>query len=245
MRNSSMTVKVKRSKIPTYIAAYEDLYEKIMSGALEEQLPTEAALAEQYGISRGSMRQALAILRDDGLIYNVQGSGNYVNKNSVCFAGSFEKLGNPVFDCTSEKIDEVSIFCTYEPMTAIVRKKLDIATNEIALKCNTVYLHQGVPVAHVYYEIPSKALQIDGLNLYDEDDIRQLITVQLYEMASMSSARVMPSIAEEDVGKYLKVEDAAEVLFIEEVLYGEKSEAFALCKYYLLPQYYQLNITRR
>lgn len=42
------------------------------------RLPTESELARHFGISRPVIRQALARLRDDGLIYSRQGSGSFV-----------------------------------------------------------------------------------------------------------------------------------------------------------------------
>ena len=48
-------------------------------------------IRDRYGVSRGSIRQALAILREDGLIYNHQGKGNFVSQ-------SYEQLPQG-FDC--------------------------------------------------------------------------------------------------------------------------------------------------
>lgn len=59
---------------------YEDMLGLIRSGswAARMRLPTEADLARHFGISRPVVRQALARLRDDGLIYSRQGSGSFV-----------------------------------------------------------------------------------------------------------------------------------------------------------------------
>jgi hypothetical protein len=49
------------------------LRERIRAGALRtgERLPTQAALAEQFGVERGTVRHALQRLRADGLLTNV------------------------------------------------------------------------------------------------------------------------------------------------------------------------------
>ncbi|MFI2379487.1 GntR family transcriptional regulator [Streptomyces sp. NPDC018964] len=49
------------------------LRERIRSGALRagDRLPTQAELAEEFGVERGAVRQALYALRDDGLLTNV------------------------------------------------------------------------------------------------------------------------------------------------------------------------------
>jgi DNA-binding FadR family transcriptional regulator len=59
---------------------YEAVLNAIMDGsfALGSRLPTEAALAERFSVSRPLVREALARLRDDGLVYSRQGSGSFV-----------------------------------------------------------------------------------------------------------------------------------------------------------------------
>jgi GntR family transcriptional repressor for pyruvate dehydrogenase complex len=59
---------------------YETILRAIMDGsfALGARLPTEAALAERFGVSRPLVREALARLRDDDLVYSRQGSGSFV-----------------------------------------------------------------------------------------------------------------------------------------------------------------------
>jgi DNA-binding GntR family transcriptional regulator len=41
-------------------------------------LPSESALAQQYGVARGTARHALAELEGSGLIESVHGKGRFV-----------------------------------------------------------------------------------------------------------------------------------------------------------------------
>lgn len=50
---------------------------------LGSKLPSEREIAERIGISRGSTREAISILRGMGLVESVHGSGNYVANNTV------------------------------------------------------------------------------------------------------------------------------------------------------------------
>ncbi len=56
------------ARTPLFAKVYEQLYTLITTGQLPENglLPPETVLAEQYGVSRNTLRQALAILREDG-----------------------------------------------------------------------------------------------------------------------------------------------------------------------------------
>jgi GntR family transcriptional regulator len=78
------------SPVPRYIQIHEQLRVLIETGKLRtgEQLPTEAELREQLGVSRMTVRQALAELVKDGLIYRRRAKGSFVarSRREVPFA---------------------------------------------------------------------------------------------------------------------------------------------------------------
>ena len=63
-------------------AIYDAIVALIVSGEFAEQsrLPSEVDLSRRFGASRPVVREALARLRDDGLIVSRQGSGSYVTR---------------------------------------------------------------------------------------------------------------------------------------------------------------------
>src|SRR6266536_1089772 len=65
---------------PRYRQVAARLYEQIKDGTYPpgSALPTERQLADEYGLSRNMIRQALALLRQQGVLDVVQGSGHYV-----------------------------------------------------------------------------------------------------------------------------------------------------------------------
>lgn len=54
----------------------------IIPGKPGDKLPTERAIQHNFGVSRQTVRSALKVLIDRGLLYNVQGSGTYVAERS-------------------------------------------------------------------------------------------------------------------------------------------------------------------
>jgi GntR family transcriptional regulator len=56
-----------------------DIEADIDSGAVQPdtRLPTELELSEQYGVSRVTIRRAIAVLRDRGKVVTVHGRGTY------------------------------------------------------------------------------------------------------------------------------------------------------------------------
>ncbi|HLQ52827.1 MAG TPA: GntR family transcriptional regulator [Streptosporangiaceae bacterium] len=61
-----------------YMQVARLLAERIASGELTGRMPAERALAEEYEVSYGTVRRAIAILRDRGLVRSVHGRGTFV-----------------------------------------------------------------------------------------------------------------------------------------------------------------------
>jgi GntR family transcriptional repressor for pyruvate dehydrogenase complex len=68
-----------------YEEVVEMIVQRIRSGTLTvgQKLPPERILAEEMGVSRTSLREALRSLESMGYIYSVTGGGNYVNSVSI------------------------------------------------------------------------------------------------------------------------------------------------------------------
>lgn len=66
--------------LPVYRRVAEQIRAQILSGELApgDRLPAEFALAEQHKVGRDTIRDALAVLRQDGLVSTRKGSGAYV-----------------------------------------------------------------------------------------------------------------------------------------------------------------------
>ena len=74
-----MTVMLENaSGAPRYMALAEALRARIAGGdpAIGELLPTEHALCETYGVSRHTVREALRLLAESGLIARRRGGGH-------------------------------------------------------------------------------------------------------------------------------------------------------------------------
>ncbi|MEM9524361.1 MAG: GntR family transcriptional regulator, partial [Pseudomonadota bacterium] len=66
--------------LPRYVQISEMLIREIASGRLMEgeRLPPEREMAGRMGIAVGTLRRALAVLTEKGLLERIHGSGNYI-----------------------------------------------------------------------------------------------------------------------------------------------------------------------
>src|SRR5262245_43880971 len=68
-------------RVPRYLQIAEALRRRLTGGATGRaaRLPSEPALASEFRVSRETLREALAVLRDEGLIYSLVGRGTFAS----------------------------------------------------------------------------------------------------------------------------------------------------------------------
>ena len=70
------------SAVPVYRQLAAIIRDAIESGELGSgvPVPSESSLMQEHGISRDSVRRAMDVLREEGLVITVQGKGTYVRE---------------------------------------------------------------------------------------------------------------------------------------------------------------------
>ncbi|EHO54284.1 UbiC transcription regulator-associated domain protein [Lentilactobacillus kisonensis F0435] len=76
----------------------KDLKDRIQANEFEsKRLPDERSLSESYGVSRSSIKRALNVLANQGIIFKKRGSGTFINplyqKNQTIFQYEGSNLG--------------------------------------------------------------------------------------------------------------------------------------------------------
>jgi GntR family transcriptional regulator len=80
-----LTTLLRDSTVPLHAQITETLKLQIQADEFKagEVFPSERELAERYGVSRMTVRQALRSLRQEGLIYQERGVGTFVNDRKL------------------------------------------------------------------------------------------------------------------------------------------------------------------
>ena len=70
------------SPLPLWAQVSADIRRRVADGAFDSGFPGEIALTEQYDVSRHTIREALRVLRDEGLLRSERGRGTTIEANS-------------------------------------------------------------------------------------------------------------------------------------------------------------------
>jgi DNA-binding GntR family transcriptional regulator len=245
MANRKITSK-STEKIPAYVPVYNMLYSEIINKLYKDgsQLPGETSLAEKYGVSRNTIRLALAILSEDGLIQKSQGKGTVVTYggSSRCSVNE-QNIVNPMTRNAKYEIDAIDISYNYGPPTEIAQRRLGIKITEIIMASNNVYFSGGIPIGHAFIQIPVKHINSIKVDLNSEKEVSNLINRTIFEMAESANLTMKLVYAEGNITSFLQIQANEPVINIEEILYNDLGEGLARCKFYFLPDKYVLSIS--
>ncbi len=84
-RTSDRTALYKRSPIPLYLQVASLLRRRILTGrwSPQEQMPSLEVLAQDFGVARLTVRQAMEQLALEGLVWKKQGKGTFVAETAA------------------------------------------------------------------------------------------------------------------------------------------------------------------
>lgn len=153
---------------PVYKQIADHLRSAIARGLLREgdQLPSEAQLMDHYGVARMTVRNAMRLLQDEGLVSAEHGKGSYVRSRppvrrlaSDRFAQRHRKEGKAAFTVEAEQVgatadvDRIEVSESRPP--AEVADRLGISDDASVVVRSRRYLLDGKPVETAVSYIPA------------------------------------------------------------------------------------------
>ncbi|MFK8024685.1 MAG: GntR family transcriptional regulator [Ilumatobacter sp.] len=130
----------------------DELRRRLADAPVGSVLPSESAMSEEFGASRVTIRRALELVRDDGLIAARQGFGWYVEGEPVRqpleSLGTIESHVEGVGKLSERRVEEFA----FEAAPARIARVLDV---EQVLRVKRVNLADGAPFAVVTVWCPA------------------------------------------------------------------------------------------
>jgi len=206
----------KNSPIPIYYQLEEKIKALIIQGELKtgDMLPSEREYADQYEISRMTVRQAISKLVNDGYVYRKKGTGTFVAE---------EKIEQPLQGLTSFTEDMKTrgmvpsnrlIYFRVVPAPSYIATSLNIDEGAPVFEIQRSRLADGIPMAletNYLSEklIPGLTEEIAQSSLYDY--IENTLNNKIGEATQI----IESSIVTEKEMELLEVKKGSPVLIIE------------------------------
>ncbi|NCB03848.1 MAG: GntR family transcriptional regulator [Spirochaetia bacterium] len=184
----------KQSPVPIYHQIASGIRERIIAEILQsgDKLPSENTLAEEYGVSRITLRQALSELERDGIIIKQRGKGVFVHNNPKPLVQEFN-LPNLL----SRKLHQEGI--TIEPVILVLEKcksitsinqELEIEEKEPLVFIKRLFKYNEKPIAVNRSWI--SASKVPGI--VEEGLIHNHLSVTLAERYNLETVKIHNTI---------------------------------------------------
>ncbi len=212
-----------------YVELADTLRERIVSGT-RGALASEAELGREYGVSRVTVRRALELLRDEGLVTARQGVGWFVAVDPVRQSlGRVTTLEAALEAAGSESSRRVLEF-TFEAAPADVAKTLDLPADGEVLRVTRLNLADGEPFAIVTVWVPAGL----GASL-SRADVERSTFYDLLPLQGVEPGRVVQTItaiaAERATADQLGVPVGSPILACRRVTYDRHGDAVIVAEH--------------
>ncbi len=241
---------LKTDRSPLYRQVEQHLAGLVRQGvyAPGEQLPAEVVLAEQLGVSRPTLREALRNLERVGLIVRRHGVGTFVSASaipkmesglesleSVLAMADRQGMATQVSDLsvTTEAADDEMVARLgvekAAPLT-VVRRVLEVA---------------GTPAAYMVDLAPRQILPAGAIESDFAGSVLDLLRGQKRVSVSHALAHIVAVDADGDLSARLAVEPGQALLLLEETLFDEEGAPFEFSRNYFIPECFRFQVVRR
>lgn len=248
MKNNQNALSL-RDRRPLYVQAIDALTEMITTGKLKtgDQLPPEEEFADQLGISRSTLREALGHLETQGLIARRQGIGTFVTiPTGPGFFGGLQRLEpfRELARAAGVKHSQISKTVTTLESTPELTSVLN---NEDGIDLVRVQTIEAIDDIRCMY-FDDYFINTAGLDQALDKETDSILTY-MFDVCdpplSHTRSEIFAIEASEEVAKILDIERGKPVFHMEETYFAANGGILGVGFIYFVTERFRFYITRR
>jgi len=226
----------KDTRIPYYVQVAETLRRRIMTDEYVEGalIPTVPELEDEFGVSNITIRMALDVLVQDGLLRRKRGIGTSVQKyerDLVVFelTGNFRQLVKSIESLPVElEVLEVKVVAGPH----YVRQALSLDPNADVFRLKKIRKHKGQPLGYyVHYANPSLYEKITKKSAEEKTFVDLFQEVTGIKLAFLNQ-KIESVVADIDLSALLKVRFGLPLFFTENLYMTKENRPIILTQHY-------------
>jgi GntR family transcriptional regulator len=226
----------------------DELASRIASGRIGpgDRLPPEPELAEELGVSRATLREALRSLEEDGFVTRTRGAGTYATNRPRLRNNLDVNFGvTDAIRAAGREPGTAEISIMTEPVSSDEARLLDLTPGDPVIVAERVRTADGERVVISRdvvsaARLPSRAaLSIGDGSIYDVLE-REAGVILHHGVVTLE-----PEVADRHVAKRLGVKPGALLLYLRQVDFDRSGEPVILSHEHHLAEEFEFTVVRR
>ena len=224
-----------------------ELGERIASADAGEKLPPEPKLAEEMGVSRATLREAMRSFEAQGLIMRKQGAGTFVVEKNGVFEAGLEVL---------ESLETIADRAGLDVSMGGLEVKDLAATDEMAqnfscedcepfVQVTRVIFSKERPIAFLRDTLPQNILNSQELDAGFTGSVLDLLITRNDPKLEVSHTAIQAVAADHTISRALNIQRGDVLLMFEADLYDKKGDIIDQSQSYFLPGYFRFYVNRK
>jgi GntR family transcriptional regulator len=215
-----------------YVKLAHILRSAVESGELREHqaLPSERDLAEHYDVSRDTVRKAVRLMQEQGVIYSDHGRGNFVApamvRGMTRFIDSFSDDTGKRGSTAGQRVLEAA----QVPATLALSGILNVPPGQMLTRVYRVRLMDGVAVGthDAYFVLPREA-KITATQIEKTGSLYKLLKERFEFAPAEAVENLSATLADASDAKHLGIEPGSPLLVCERVTLSDRREPIEYC----------------
>ena len=234
----------KKGRRRLFVQVYDKLYGLIKDGTYPEgtMLPSEAELVNMMQVSRVTVRQALALLQEDGLVKSIRGKGTVVCDFYSKQPEGMEIISNPVQACYRRKFSDIEATSSVCLVTGYLKEKFQNQSLAV-LMMERRYKSEGQTKVYALSYIPVEVAQQLQLELSDQDAVLQFLEKRLYDEARNIAVQIKITDTVEFVAGQENIDE--NTLLDAEDVYFDSDYPYVHNKFYFISPDYDVSFNAK
>ena len=248
MNDLDINMEVNPDRRPLYIQAKEMLEVFLRQGNFlpNAKLPPEPELADLLGVSRGTLREALRLAQQEGMIVQRQGYGTFVaqlgkiTENGLAALESLDAMSHRRgWSCKS--LDLV-----IEPyaLDQAAADTLEREPNSPATRVSLVKLIEAQRVAYIRDIIPTDVVSSEEVSAEFQNSTLEMLRGHEVTQVALARSSFLAVNAGEEPANAIGVPVGQSLLLIEETLYSKEQTPVAYSLNYFVSDFFHFYIMR-
>lgn len=234
------------AKKPLYVEIYEKLFQFITDHQYQEgdRLPGENRLAMELGISRTTLRQALMLMTEDGIIHRVHGKGNFIANLAPRNLIGLEYIANPISAYHTVPVEGINIDIRFEAASEYVMKLFGYQQSRVIMASDRWYKAGNQLIACCFAFSDLEVISAFHINIKDAEEVKTFLEKTIYDVASSATTHINLTNRKEFSNADIQI-SANVLILLSETLYSVEGKILSHNKYYLDPSSFDLVVNGR